>query len=337
MPAPTGVSSELLANPMFEALVGADNANLPYVNIWDAAHDVVWPPGGPMFTPPTPITTAELVACYDALKTKLQETLDAQTDAQRITNADYAKTLVGMSQVALQGAIQFLLGKDQAYFLALKTQADAMTARMQNERLRMEVMLLRAQFAATKLSLAVSDSQFGVSELQRTGVLPAQVLLTNEQYEAARGQTLGTRSDTTAIGGLIGGQISLVSKQILMVHEQAEGQRAQTLDTRQDGVSRSTTVINPDGSEETRLQGLLGVQNFLYRQQITSYREDSKVKSAKLFSDLWVTMKTMDDTGTKPSNYFRPPTDLVPATPLDNIFQSVRKIALGNTPDTFVP
>lgn len=337
MPPPPGVSSELLANPMFQSLVGADNANLPYVNIWDAAHDVPWLPTDPLFQTPPAITTEQLLTCFDALQARLKVTLDAQQETMRLTNADYAKTLIGMTQVAMSGAIQFMLGKDQAYFLALKTQADALTARMQNERLRMEVMLLRAQFAATKLSLAVSDSNFGKSEAERLELIPVQVQLAKEQTEAAHAQTSDTKVyGGGAISGQMGAQKELTVEQKGLVHEQMEGQRAQTLDTRQDGQSRNITVTLPDGTLEPRIAGLLGVQNYLYRQQIISYRDDSQVKAGKLFSDLWMTMKTIDD-ATQPANYFRPPTNIVPANPYDDIFKSIRMKALAGQPDTYTP
>lgn len=342
MPTPTGVGSENLANPMFTALVGAGNDVLPVVDIWDSSHGVTWDPTDPTYAPSPKVTVPELVACVEALQVSFKTALEEQADKQRITNADYAKTYLGMYQVTVQSAVQFMLGKDQAFWLALKARSDAANAVMENEKLKMEVMLLRAQFAKTKLELAATDSQFGVNEVQRTQLVPAQVDLTREQFESARAQTLDTRSDTSPVAGLIGGQKVLTTEQVRLVHEQMEGQRAQTLDARQDGTVRTQTVINPDGSEETRLQGLLGVQNFLYRQQITSYREDSRVKAGKLFSDLWMTMKTMDD-GIEVPTYFRPPRydptsgAVLQTTPYEDIFKSIRKIALGNEPNTFVP
>lgn len=303
MPTPPGVGSENLANPMFQVLVGAQNANLPYVDIWDSTHDVPWDPSSPIFQPIERVTVAEVVACAAAFQDTFKALLEEQATKQRITNADYAKTFLGLSQLSMQSAVQFMLGKDQAFWMAVKTQADAVTARNQNERTRMEIMLLRAQFAKTKQELANSDSQFGVTELQRTGVLPSQVVLTE--------------------------------KQTLMVHEQMEAQRAQTLDTRQDGQSRASSVTLPDGSTEPRMAGLLGVQNYLYRQQIMSYREDGKVKAGKLFADLWMTMKTMND-GIQPSDWFRPPAP-GQTTPLDSVFKSIRNIANGNTTDPWTP
>jgi hypothetical protein len=336
MPPPPGVSSELLANPMFQNLVGVANANYPFVDIWDAAHDVPWLPTDPLFQTTPAITTDAMLTCFDAIQARLKVTLDAQTETQRITNADYAKTLIGMTQVALQGAIQFMLGKDQAYFLALKTQADALTARMQNERLRAEVMLLRAQFAVAKLSLARTDSEFGVSEYQRTEILPVQMQLAKGQTETAHAQTTDTKFyGGGSIAGQLGAQKALTEKQTGLVHEQLEGQRAQTLDARQDGVSRTYTHTNPDGTTEPRIMGLLGVQNFLYRQQINSYRDDSKIKAAKIFSDLWMTQKTVDDTTMAP-DYIQPPTDLVPSNPYENVFKQIRFMVTGYG-DTWTP
>lgn len=303
MPPPPGVGSEQLANPMFEALVGTVNSTLPDVDIWDPSFDVPWGPGNPVFDPVQKVTVAELVQCVEALQANFKDLLEEQTEKQRITNADYAKTLLGLSQVAMQGAVQFMLGKDQAYWMAVRTQAEAIGAKIQNEKARMEIMLLRAQFAKTKEELAAIDSQFGVSELQRTEVLPAQIDLTHEQR--------------------------------LMVHEQMEAQRAQTVDTRSDGESRLSTVENPDGSTETRLQGLLGVQNFLYRQQIISYRHDGQMKAGKIFSDLWMTMKTVDGL-TQPSDYFRPPAP-GQSTPLDSVFKNIRNVANGNYTDPWTP
>jgi len=66
-------------------------------------------------------------------------------------------------------------------------------------------------------------------------------------------------------------------------------QRAQTLDTRSDGV--------------TDVEGVLGKQKDLYTQQITSYRRDAETKVAKLFTDAWITMKTIDEGLSPPTGF----------------------------------
>ena len=67
-----------------------------------------------------------------------------------------------------------------------------------------------------------------------------------------------------------------------------ESARAQTLDTRTDGLAVS---------------GSVGKQKALYSQQITSYQRDAEVKAAKLFTDAWITQKTIDEGLTAPSNF----------------------------------
>lgn len=303
MPTPPGVGSENLANPMFTSLVGAANAALPTVNIWDPSFDVPVDPTDPGFPAPTPVTLAQLTAAIDAIQGKFVAILNEQSDAHRITEGDYAKTLVQLSQMSVQAAVQFVLGKDQAFWLAVKTQTDAIGAKINNERIRWEIMLLRAQFAKTKEDLSVTDSQFGVSEYSREQMLPAQLLLTQEQKG--------------------------------LVHEQLEGQRAQTLDTRQDAQVRTYVHTNPDTTTETRLAGLLGIQKSLYNQQIYSYRDDGKVKAADMFSRLWMTQKTMDD-GVLSPDYARPPTASVPSNPYETVFKKVREIVVGFG-DTWTP
>lgn len=74
--------------------------------------------------------------------------------------------------------------------------------------------------------------------------------------------------------------------QYALVKENYESVRAQTMDTRTDG----TTVV-----------GSIGKQKALYDQQITSYQRDAEVKAAKIFSDAWITQKTIDEGLTAPT------------------------------------
>lgn len=72
----------------------------------------------------------------------------------------------------------------------------------------------------------------------------------------------------------------ILPKQRDLLSEQYETQRAQTLDTRSDGAT---------------VAGQIGKQKDLYSQQITSYKRDAEVKVAKIWSDAWITQKTVDE------------------------------------------
>jgi len=74
----------------------------------------------------------------------------------------------------------------------------------------------------------------------------------------------------------------------ISVSEQGEAQRAQTTDARSDGIP---------------VTGLLGKQKDLYSQQIISYKRDAEVKAGKMWTDAWITMKTIDE-GLLPPDQF---------------------------------
>lgn len=289
-PDPTGTKSEMLANFLFEQLVGVDNAALPTANLTDSKYEVPWDENSEVFKPVQKVTIDELVAEFHALMGGVGVQITKEYEAGRITGAKYADVYLALMQSALQAAVQFALGKDQAFWMAAKTQADAITAQMQNELAKIQAVLGRANYALTKLKLATEDSQFGQSEYQRTYILPMQKA---------------------------------------MVEEQANSQRAQTLDTRLDNTSRLVDENDPSKG----LKGVLGVQKSLYNQQITSYQDDTKIKATRVFSDLWTTMKTVDD-ATETSKYF----DGVQGTEyaMDSVFKKARWLAMGET-DNFTP
>jgi hypothetical protein len=80
----------------------------------------------------------------------------------------------------------------------------------------------------------------------------------------------------------------ILPMQLATQTEQLQVARAQTQDGRTDG---------------SPITGTLGAQKNLYNQQIQSYLIDGKVKVAKIFSDAWVTQKTMDE-GVVPPGQF---------------------------------
>lgn len=214
MSVPTNIQGEVQANALFSALVGSGNVTLPTVDLFDEAHSVPWDDQSEVLQPPKQLTTDMLVSTFETVNTATAKLLKAEFDAGRITGAKYADLYMAMLQSSMQTALQFVLNKDMSFFSAAKMQADAIAANNQNETMRLQAMLGRANYALTKMKLATEDSAFGVSEYQRETLLPAQLALVNEQKEAQRAQTLGTRSDgTTPVAGLLGKQVALYEQQ----------------------------------------------------------------------------------------------------------------------------
>ena len=45
----------------------------------------------------------------------------------------------------------------------------------------------------------------------------------------------------------------------------------------------------------TAVAGSIGKQNELYAQQVVSYQKDSQLKAAKVFSDVWITCRSIEE------------------------------------------
>lgn len=120
----------------------------------------------------------------------------------------------------------------------------------------------------------------------RVGLETAKVQLASMQYEASAQRAnyaltkmkIATEEVTYCSGKFTLEQ--MLPQQLLLVKEQTEVQRGQTLNTRTDG----STIL-----------GSLGKQKDLYDQQIISYQRNSELNAAKLWSDAWITQKTIDD------------------------------------------
>lgn len=141
------------------------------------------------------------------------------------------------------------------------------------------------------------------------GIVTA-ALQTAQQFLVATDQAYWTDLKTEAeIANLVlqgeGLEITntdLLPQQKLLLEEQTEVQRAQTMNTRTDGV--------------TAVTGVLGKQKDLYTQQISSYQRDAETKVAKIFSDAWITQKTIDEGLTAPSNFTN--------TEIDEVLTAIR-------------
>ena len=235
---------------------------------------------------------------FDAIMESIANHLKEEYKANRITGAEYTKAYVAMAQASLSNAVQFLLNKDKAKWDALAAQMQALlsavnfnTAKAQYEVAKSQALLNKAQYANTVIQLAGADAQYAQIN-KNIEQITHQIQLIDEQIESERAQTLDTRTDGELVEGSVGKQKDLIDKnieqithQIQLIDEQMESARAQTLDTRTD---------------EQAVVGSIGKQKELYDQQITAYKRDAELNAAKVFSDAWITQKTIDEGLTAP-------------------------------------
>ena len=168
--------------------------------------------------------------------------------AGRITGTDYSKAYTSVITAAMQTGLQFALEANQARFNAIMAQVNANASLFALESAKAAYLTAKAnaltaeaQYANHVMDLSIKDSNYGISQYNLKSVLPQQLILTKEQTEAARAQTMDTRTDGTPILGSV------------------------------------------------------GKQKELYSQQITSYKRSAETNAAKILSDAFITMKTIDE------------------------------------------
>ena len=256
-------SAEVEANRLLEELTKGDDFTLPDIDMSGPEWDI---PGGddsPIFGAIDKISNESLTTrevggsgTFDALMESAHNHLKAEFKANRITGGEYTKAYIAMMESCMSNAVQFLLGRDQAYWAAAMAQIQAVTARVQ-------LATSKAQFVLAKIQALSAKSEYALTKMK-----------------------IATESETYCAALFNANQ--MLPQQLKLLTEQTEAQRAQTLDTRTDG-----EVV----------KGSVGKQKELYSQQITSYQRDAEVKASKLFTDAWITQKTIDE-GLNPPNGF---------------------------------
>ena len=256
-------SAEVEANRLLEELTKGDDFTLPDIDMSGPEWDIPGGDGSPIFGAITKITNESLTTrevggsgTFDALMESAHNHLKAEFKANRITGGEYTKAYIAMMESCMSNAVQFLLGRDQAYWAAALAQIQAVTARVQ-------LATTKAQFVLAKIQALSAKSEYALTKMK-----------------------IATESETYCAALFNADQ--MLPQQLKLLTEQTEAQRAQTLDTRTDGAV---------------VKGSVGKQKELYSQQITSYQRDAEVKASKLFTDAWITQKTIDE-GLNPPNGF---------------------------------
>lgn len=315
-----GCGADLEANALLTSLVGDAIFNIPTVDITGPEFQLPVAVTDDLYQTINKLTNEDLTTrtvggtgAFDALMEGFKVHLREEYDAGRITGAEYTKAYIELSQGAMANATQFLLGREQAFWAAQTAQIDAFMRRAELEVQKVRVVAtlleantIKANYAKTKISLALEDMNFCTAKFNLDTMLPKQALLLDGQVSKITSDKLlvdaqilhteGATAKDVAAKDLILAQIEQVNKEILLypiktelLEEQVEGERSKTLDTRRDGI---TTIV-----------GTVGKQKDLYTQQITSYKRDAETKAAKIFSDAWTVQKTIDEGLTAPNGF----------------------------------
>lgn len=275
-----------LANQLLPSLLDGKEFEFPEIDLNDPDYEI--PEIGdddPINKPVTGLTNDDLTTkvvggtgTFDILMASVKSHIKEEYSASRIVGDQYAKAYIELTAATMGNAVQFLLQKDQAYWQAIMVQQQAKRAMIETVTAKVQLATSRAQLAMAKYQALTAEVEYALTKLK--------LATEDAQFAGIKAQTAQTEYQTT--------QIFPIQK--LLVQEQMETARAQTLDKRSDGA----TVV-----------GAVGKQKDLYTQQIDSYKRDSELKAAKTWTDAWITMKTIDEGLTPPTNFTNANLDIV--------------------------
>lgn len=270
-------NADEVALDLLTSLTAGKDFNIEEPDLSGPEFDIPPVTDNPLFQDLTRLTNEDLTTrepkgsgTFDALMESAKLHIREEYEKNRITGSDFTKAYIALTEAALGNAVQFLLGKDQAYWTAVTAQLQARQAevavviarvQLEIEKVRLKATIFEARnqeatYALTMMKLSTESAAYCTAEYNLENLLPKQGLLLDEQVKLTK--------------------------------EQYEAARAQTMDTRSDGPP---------------VLGAMGKQKDLYNQQITSYQRDAEVKAGKLFTDAWITMKTIDEGITPPSGF----------------------------------
>jgi len=271
------------ANTLLTGLVGGENLDVVFPDLSGPLYQV--PPVGTtgLYAPVKPTDLVDVTdgkvggtGIFDQLMVALQAHLKKEFEQNRITGEQYTKTYIALVEGALAQGMAFVLGREQAYWSAVAAQQAAQrgqielaTSRVQLEAAKVQMSMLRseavkseAEAASARIRLVSEEINRKVADYNYTNILPLQKQTAEKQIALAQGQ------------------VDMLPTQKKLLEEQVNAAMAQTTDKRSDGKD---------------ITGVLGKQRQLYDQQIDSYKKDAQNKAIKVFTDAWVTMKSLDE------------------------------------------
>lgn len=260
-----GCGAELEADALYDTLLEGEDVTLPNIDLDGDAFKIPEEVLESLKAAIPTLTNDDLTTVsidgtgtFDILMRAFRLHLKNEFQEGRITGAEYTKAYAAVSSQAMAGAINYLTTKDTTYWSAINAQMQALTARTQFETAKMQLALskfqaltAKADYARSKLSLANESVQYCIAQYQLSNMLPAQLELVQEQMEAARAQTLSTRSDGTPVSGSVGKQTELYDQQITSYKRDAEVKAAKfwtdawiTMKTIDEGLDAPDAFIN---------------------------------------------------------------------------------------------
>lgn len=228
--------AELEANRLLKVLTEGEDFTIPDVDMSGPTWDIPGGDNSPAFGQLDKLNNESLTSrevngagIFDALMESTSKHLLAEFKNNRITGGDYVKAYIANIDSCMANAVQFLLGRDSAYYQAVLAQIQAVTARINLStakagfiQTKAQALGTKAEYALNKLRLPTESENYCAATFNVNQMLPKQLLLVSEQAEAQRAQTQDVRTDGAGVSGSVGKQVALYNQQIISYQRDAE-------------------------------------------------------------------------------------------------------------------
>lgn len=309
-------AAETRAGVLFNALDAP--FTLPNVDLSGASYTLPSESGNPFYAVIDKIELESLTqgsvggtGAFEILMQSLSGHLKLEYDKGRITGDQYAKAYIELTGLAMQTAMGFVMGKEQAYWQAMlareqgkKAEVEVVQSAVNLEIAKAQLAMTRAQAEVTqaqlvlvKMQLATEDAKFELT-WEQTALTDQQRLLAVEQTAAQVKQValldkqiLQTEAQTI----MIGAQTDVQEKQLLVMDEQIAltGEQAQVAHAQW-----SDTIIGSG----TAVSGMVLKQKDLLVKQAEAFDRDADARIAKMMIDTWIVQRTTNEAETIPAS-----------------------------------
>lgn len=195
---------------------------------------------------------------FDKLMVSIVAHLKTEYTANRISGAEYTKAYQVLVAQALQTATSFLMAREQSYWQTVLAQEQAQAAEIQKVQARIELETARVTKAKAQYDAETASAQYSGAKLQ--------LAILDAQYEGLQ-KDIATKDYTNT--QMLPAQKSMIEAQ-------------------------TSNAISDKLLKDFQRTDILPAQRDLYNEQKESYVKDAKIKIAKMWSDVFITMKTMD-------------------------------------------
>lgn len=243
------------------------------------------------------VTTIDLngTGTFDTITQAFAKRLDEQWSESRLRGTEYANVYLGLMNTAMQQAIAFELGKQEAaaqadLIIAQKNKVVKETALLDLEELKLaaELALINAQVTLAGKGVEKIIAEIALMDRSLINEELKGLILIEERLkiiaETARinSEKLGVDQATT--------NAQITATNLLRNQEKTEAETELLRTKKFTEQAQYVDVVNGEP-----VVGIIGKQKNLYQAQTDGFKRDAEQKLAKIMSDSWVARRSTDE------------------------------------------